>query len=131
MGFPRFFIESADMSDIEKGSVVVKQTGSMACDAGVAFELDRPKKTVSLKMATARDRPFVSLNALGLFVTKVLPDHRVIAFNTDHPKSLTDWTIFVDVGEQRFEAQIVKQGDVNGGAVIVELYPAAGPVNGD
>lgn len=119
------------MSEIESGAIVVKQTGSMACDAGVAFEIDRQKKTVLLKMATARNKSFVSLNALRIFVMQVLPGHGVVAFNSDHPKSLTDWTVFVDVGNQRFEASVVQQGEVNGNAVVVELYPAKNPVKRD
>lgn len=107
----------------EKGSITIKQTGSMAGDANVNFTIDRERKTVAVEMTTARGKPFVSCRALETFALQILPERGVVAYNSDHPKVFTDWTIFVDVGEQRFEVSIVKQGEINGSAVVVELYP--------
>ena len=104
-------------------SITFKQMDSIAGDARVNFEIDREKKEVVIAMFTARGRPFVSSRALEVFALRILPERGVTAFNTDSPKSLTDWSVIVTVRTQRFEVQIVKQNEVNGGAVVVELYP--------
>lgn len=111
---------------VESGEMVIKQTGSMAGDGNVDFTIDRERKAVAVEMTTALGKPFLSSRALETLVLQILPERGMVAFNSDSPKMLTDWTIFVNVGEQRFKAQIVKQGEVNGGAVVVELYSAEG-----
>jgi len=108
----------------EKGSITIKQVGSMAGDAHVTFSIDRERKAIAVEMTTARGKSFVSSRALEMLALQTLPEHGVVAFNSDQPKSFTDWRLFVDVAGQWFEAQIIKQNGINGGAVVVELYPA-------
>ena len=75
------------MSNIEEGLITIKQTGSKADDARADFTLDREKKEVVIAMFTLRGKPFVSSRARETFALHVLPEHGVIAFNNDSPKS--------------------------------------------
>lgn len=108
----------------EKGSVTIKQTGSLAGDARVDYEIDRERKEVVIKMFNSRGKPFVSRTALEVFLTRILPnDHGVIAYHQDDPKHITDWSAYLDVEEHRFRVEVIKQSAINDYAIEIVLYP--------
>lgn len=120
------------MSNVENGSVVIKQAGGLASDARVEFEIDRERKEIVISMFTDRGTPFASRVAIEEFFLHFLPaEHNLIVFDDETlpQRKFSDWMLYLDVelkdiGIYRFRVAITRQATFNGvNSVEIALLP--------
>lgn len=116
-----------------KKEILMKHSGSSACDADIEYEIDEDRKvvTVTMEKNSPGSHGFFSDAHLIRIAQFIKSDHyidleTIDSNRLDGPPSRPEFKLIVVIGEARYRARIVRQISLSEdlmGEAVVELEP--------